>query len=168
VKKAEFSTVSQEQYSANNEPTHFDDLIGEHSIENSIEKPIEMRLQKDDFHKMFLTGFSIAHNLTGYRSLQVENDNQSAKDCANALYECIEDIPALHFLLKPQNKWFDRAITIGAFTVPMAISVANERHLRKQPVDKKSQENKQESFEEITKPTDDGTPSADLAQALGA
>ncbi len=163
------------EQSSSKEPTHFDALCVEipeeqpigNSIEKPIEQPIELKLQKDDFHKMFLTAFAIGEKMTGYSSLHVEPTDESAKGCAYALYECIEEIPALQFLLKPQNKWFDRGIAVGAFAIPMAIAFTHERQMRMKPVEK-PQQKKQETFEESVKATAEGSPSPELAMSLGA
>jgi len=80
----------------------------------------------DEFHILFCVGFSTASHLTKLKSLHVEREDESARACTQALYDTIIDVPALHFMLQPQNKWFERAIAIGMFTVPMALAVKDE------------------------------------------
>jgi len=121
------STASSQ--STQHSTDHLDDLIGDQEEveqETEAETARQNMLGADDFHALFCVGFSTASHLTGLKSLHVEKTDGSAKACTQALYDTITDIPALHFLLMPQNKWFERAFAIGSFTVPMAISVSRE------------------------------------------
>lgn len=148
-------------------PTHFDDLIGGATVQ-----PIEgataqeaVKLGRDDFHKLFMMGFKVGHSLTKLQSLNVPPEDTAARDCAHALYDSVIDIPALHFLLEPQNKWFERVIVIGTFTVPMAISVKAEIAERRRLLSGVSAT----AMNTATRaPAGEGDPSPDLAASLGA
>jgi len=156
--------------SSSEEPSHFDDLISGETMQLPMGDPMETHgetvssqmLSKDDFYKMFLGGFAMGHAYSKLESLKVEADNQSALNCSNAMYDTIADIPALHFLITPQNKWLERSIAIGMFTIPMAIAVKAELQLRQEPI----RETHSKSYR--AEPTDDGSPSTEQAQALGA
>ena len=88
-------------------------------------------ISKENFHTLFCGGFTAASHMTKLKSMAVDASDGGAIACTEALYDTILDIPALHFLLNPYNKWFERAIVIGAFTVPMAAGVAQELKARK-------------------------------------
>lgn len=114
--------------SENSEPSHFDSLIenaGAEEIAASTAPPPGI-LSEDDFHKVFCTGFNIASKMSGLKSLEVNETDGAARGASHALYETISDIPALHFILQPGGKWGQRALLIGAFAVPMALSVRAE------------------------------------------
>ena len=159
-------------------PTHFDSLL------NGADMPVQDtaapmspaqeqggtgKIQREDFHKLFLTGFNVAHNLTGYKSLKVSPEDSAAQDCSTAIYDTILDIPALHFLLNPSNKWMDRAVAIGAFTIPMAIAVKTEAAQKKKPVKQKpaSFTTAKKATQEKSQQTGDPTPEQ-IAALTGA
>jgi hypothetical protein len=119
-------------------PTHFDHLILRASdIDETIAVgavPSSVILGREEFHNLFLTAFTVSHNLTGLQSLKIGEEREgAAKACSYAVYDSIMEIPSLHFMLQPQNKWFERAIAIGAFTIPTAIAVRAELKLRRLP-----------------------------------
>lgn len=109
--------------SSSGEPTHFDDLIDENA-------PIEASgagiLSKDDFFRIFCGSFQAASLMTGLKSLSVSDSDGKAVAASGAIYDTIQDVPALRFLLSPQGKWFQRVILIGSFAVPMAQAVGAE------------------------------------------
>lgn len=86
----------------------------------------QVMLDKNAFHSLFCGGLSAAGHMTGFQSLMVDENDGKAIACTQAIHDTIMDIPALHFILMPQNKWFERIIAIGVFTVPMAIGVKTE------------------------------------------
>ena len=115
-------------------PDHFDELLtAPPAPPNMPPSGAAVMLRREDFQKLFITGFQIAHNLTKLQSLKVEPQDAAALECAVALYDCITDIPALHFMLYPGNKWLERAMVIGVFTVPMAINLNRELQQRHNP-----------------------------------
>ena len=117
-------------------PDHFDDLINEAASDLGIAAApaaTSNMLSPDDFHKLFVGGFKAGHKLTGLQSLKLDDGDEGARDCAYAIHETIVDVPMLHFILQPGNKWLDRAFAIGLFTVPMAISVRAELAARRSP-----------------------------------
>ncbi len=117
--------------------------------------PSSVMLRKEDFYSLFRTGFKISHNVTGLKSLDLPEEDKGAKDCSDALYDCVVDIPALHFILMPGNKWLERSIAIGAFSIPMVISVKGELQARRQPKPKTQQQTTQSHKREKGDPTPD-------------
>ncbi len=125
----DYSEASSEEGQPSTEPDHFDELIAsETKAEQAQQAQVATAamLGPNEFHAVFCVGFSTASHMTGLKSLEVNKDDAAAQNCTRALYETIQDIPLLHFLLQPQNKWFERAIAIGAFAVPMAAAVSAE------------------------------------------
>lgn len=158
-----------ENSSQSEAPTHFDDLIGAaSSSENdgagagSI-PPADKMLSREDFHKLFVGGFKAGHHLSGLQSLMLEDGNEAARDCAYALHETIVDIPMLHFILQPGNKWLDRAFAVGLFTVPMAMSVRTEIAARNRPAQQSANFS---AAKAATRPRNAGDPDAAQVSAL--
>lgn len=111
------------------EPDHFDDLIdaAPGAGGGGIDTPAPPgRLDKENFHKLFIGVFKVCSLGTGLKSLHVEASDDTAHAASDALYETILDIPMLHFLLEPQGKWMGRAVCIGMFVVPMTMNVQAE------------------------------------------
>ncbi len=117
------SSGSDEQL---NLPTHFDSLINENVGEDGIEYD-ERQLTRDEFTLGLCGSMQAAGHFTGLRTLQaVSSSEQRNVDGCHALYDTIQDIPVLHFLLSPGGKWFGRVMAIGAFTVPIVMGVKAE------------------------------------------
>jgi len=117
-------------------PNHFDDLIDGEQAGEQATHTAQIKsgmLSLNDFHTLFCGGFSAASHMTGLKSMAVDASDGGAIACTGALYDTILDIPMLHFLLNPNNKWFERIIVIGAFTAPMAAGVSVELKARKKP-----------------------------------
>lgn len=111
------------------QPDHFDGLINE-SAAPMPDGTSEAVLSKADFHSVFCGGFQAASAMTGYKSLRVEKSDDHAKAAADAIYDTLNEIPALQFLLKPQGRWMQRAVIIGSFAFGMSRAVAEERMQR--------------------------------------
>jgi hypothetical protein len=127
--------LSQPSSSAKNEADHFDDLIT--GPDPGLADQITLvALGKDEFFNIFVACFQLSSHMTQLKSLMVSEGNGAARNCSDAVYDCILDIPALHFLLDPQSKWAARAFAIGCFAVPMAITVKAELAMRNAPKQK--------------------------------
>jgi len=115
-------------------PTHFDEMLNEPKGAASYEGENLDRsqiLSGDDFHELFCVGMNTASAVMQIKSLSVQKEDEACRNATRAMYETILDIPSLRFMLQPQNKWLERAIAIGVFTVPMAQAVANETAQKK-------------------------------------
>lgn len=78
---------------------------------------------------LFVKGLSGVSMLTGIDSLRLPNghvDIRAAEDCADAIYGTILDVPALHFLLHPGNKWMERAFVVTMFSMGMVKAIEAE------------------------------------------
>lgn len=104
---------------------HIDTLIAVAEEEAPASLPVN-RLSKEDFHRVFCTGFTVSSHVTGLKSLAVDEHDGKARAASEALYETILDIPALHFMLSPGGKWGGRIMAIAAFAIPMARGVQDE------------------------------------------
>lgn len=125
-------------------PTHFDSLIHDTSqdkIDTAIGESGSIKIGKEEFYKMFLFCFTAGHNVTKLNSLIVKESDGGALNCSNALYETIDEIPALHFILNPSGKWGARIISIVLFALPMAQNVRAEIAARQKQPDSKPQNN---------------------------
>lgn len=151
-------------------PKHFDDLITGSDIAGN-EQPDGVspnspassgKLRKQDFQKLFIGCFSGASLFTGLKSLKLPNgevDERAALECSDAIYDTILDIPALHFILHPANKWLDRVSIITIFSTGMVRAVAMEK-AQQQPPDEP------QSSGAPAQPTPDGSPNAEQRAAL--
>lgn len=156
--------------SPNESTTHIDRLIAD--TEDSLAgapiggaiAPTAGMLKKDEFHKSFIAVFKFGHGMSGLQSLHIPPERAgAAEECTSALYESIIDIPALHFMLKPGNKWWGRALAIGTFTIPMAIGVSAELRARVAARHRQSSGSASTARQPI-----EGEPTAEQAAALGA
>ncbi|MGD1933252.1 MAG: hypothetical protein ACFB0Z_01890, partial [Candidatus Phaeomarinobacter sp.] len=89
-------------------------------------------IDADGFIEMF-RGLCAAPNIAlammreqPLEALKVEADDPSARAASDALFEIVEETPALHFLLDPSSVWLKRTIVIGTFVVPRALAARGE------------------------------------------
>lgn len=87
--------------------------------------PID-NLPFDIWYKSAHAVFMVASAVSRLQSLKFDAGDETARGAFLALYETCEEVPALHFLLRPQGKWMARAGAIAAFAVPMAQGVRVE------------------------------------------
>lgn len=142
---------------------HFDEFLeeAEANEQEAIQAEIiEKILSREEFNKMFVTGFQMSSHLTNLQSLYVENQDGRARACSDALYDTCLEIPALRGLLMPQNKWLERGFAILAFSVPIGLNVRNEVFTRQQA------SKKQSTSYSNPQPTEKGEPTAEQASAL--
>lgn len=113
-------------------PTHFDELIEGAESAERVEQQQAIKstmLREEDFRVLFVKGLSGLSMVTGIESLRLPNthvDVRGAEDCADAIYGTIVDIPALHFMLSPGNKWLERAFVVGMFSFGMVKAIEAE------------------------------------------
>lgn len=163
------NTSSQPQ---NDEPSHFDDLIEDQdTVEQEQERAqiSSKMLTQEQFQQSFFGLHGMAAMFTGLQSLALPNkhvNEMSATEVADALYETILDIPMLHFMLQPGNKWLGRAFVIGAYVRGMSMAVSEEKQQRRNTAEKQS--GNFSAAKRATQPTEKGEPSLDQAAALGA
>lgn len=167
------SSEGLDNYSAtsSDETAHLDKLLEAEAageVEAQFEAAAAVRLGKEEFHKVFITGFKITHGMSGYKCFDVQEGDPAARECAGALYDTIVDIPALHFILEPRSKWLGRIIAIGAFTLPMGRAFAEEKRSKMQARAKPEKMDFAKAREAVK--SDDGNvhPNADQAATLGA
>lgn len=90
-------------------------------------------MNKEEFKALFFGAGSVCHVWLNYDTLlTLAPDNPQAVEAIEALYDCIYDVPQLHWLLKPGNIWFQRAFSIGFFFVPFAIGIRKDMQAKKQ------------------------------------
>lgn len=115
---------------------HIDELIAgfeEVEVQKEIEKRTASLMNKDEFKALFFGAGNVCHVWLNYDTLLTLNsDNLQAVEAIEALYDCIYDVPQLHWLLKPGNIWFQRAFTIGFFFVPFAMGIRKDIKAKKQ------------------------------------
>jgi hypothetical protein len=146
---------------------YFDNLIAE-QIDTPISDPYKESpnsagmLTKEQFTKMYCTGFKVASHLSGFKSIMVTPEDAAAIEGFGALYETAYDIDMLHFMLKPSGKWLGRIIAMGALFGPMAIGLSQEF----KPKEKIKNSEQPEQYQQPEKPRADGEPSADQIATL--
>lgn len=148
------------------EPTHFDSFIEEDiQTTESIEEGLSpAHLRREDFKMIFIKGFGGLSRLTKRKAFKIPNSDVDVEDahaCADAIYDTILDIPALHFLLNPSNKWIERSFSITMFTIGMRAALRTER------AETVKEEQGAQPARSST-PSQDGEPDNSQAAALGA
>lgn len=121
------------QPSSTDAPEHFDALFDNPEIQAGPmpgETPAPGILGKDEFFLVFIGGFKVAAIVTHLKSVEVNQDDRTARAACDAIYDTVNEIPALRFLLEPQGKWMGRVMAIGMFAVPMALNVQAELSAR--------------------------------------
>ncbi|MEO0961108.1 MAG: hypothetical protein AAFY01_01670 [Pseudomonadota bacterium] len=104
-------------------------------------QPVAAAIDKNSFFEIFRGLWAVPNVAIGMmgepplKSLEVDPADPAARSASDALYETIEDVPALHFLLRPESQWMQRVVVIGAFTVPRVMGARTEyvaRQIQKQ------------------------------------
>lgn len=133
------STIIQENINQTSQPfgtEHLDELIAdfeEVEVKQEIEKRAASLMNKEEFKALFFGAGNVCHVWLKYDTLlTLAPDNPQAVEAIEALYDCIYDIPQLHWLLKPGNIWFQRAFSIGFFFVPFALGIRNDIKAKRQ------------------------------------
>lgn len=92
-------------------------------------------LTQDAFFVGFCTAFNMGACVPPFlKSLAIQHqEEQTARGASDALYDICMETPALHFLIKPGNVWFQRVAAIGAFAVPKAMGAVAEMKARQAP-----------------------------------
>lgn len=152
----------------NNEATHFDDLIAQHEEVQAQEAQSAITatmLTQEEFRESFIGLHGVASAFSGLQSIALPNNRiqqATANEIADTLYETILDIPMLHFILQPGNKWLGRGFMLIVYIQGMRGAVIEELRAKNQS-QKKAQGQRPEQ-----KSHDSGDISPDQAAALGA
>lgn len=114
---------------------HIDALLSDFSaveVEKEIEKRIASLMNKEEFKALFFGAGNVCHVMLKYDTILTLNpDNPAAVEAVEAMYDCIYDVPQLHWILKPGNVWVQRAFSIGFFFVPFAIGIKNDMQTKR-------------------------------------
>jgi len=92
---------------------------------------------RDEFFAAFIGCFKGANVLVQYktgealRSLDIAADDPAARAASDAIYDTALEVPWLHWLLSPGNKWVQRIAVIGAFGFTVSTGVAAELKARR-------------------------------------
>lgn len=123
------------QTSATSGAEHIDSLIAgfeEVEVKQEIEKRAASLMSKDEFKVLFFGAGNVCYVWLNYETLLTLNpNNPQAVEAIEALYDCIYDVPQLHWLLRPGNIWFQRAFSIGFFFIPFAIGIRKDVKYRR-------------------------------------
>lgn len=117
---------------------YFDDLIeGEEAqAEAEVRASVSASmLSKDQFIDSFFGLHKMAANMTGIEAIRLPNnkvDEPLGREVADTLYETILDIPMLHFMLQPGNKWLGRGFVMIAYVQGMRGAILEERRQKAQ------------------------------------
>ena len=156
-----------------NEPSHFDHLIAEideQEAEQAQEQAEEEHkaltskmLTRDEFRDSFVGLHGAAAAFTGIKALALPNSHintATADEVSDTIYETILDIPMLHFMLYPGNKWLGRGFVMVMYVQGMRNAIGEEVAARNNAQSEKSKSSTAKKAE--------GDVSSDQAAALGA
>lgn len=113
---------------------HLDAILNEFGAveaEKAFEKKVASLMNKDEFSMLFFGAGNVCHVMLDYETLLTLNsENSQAVEAVSAIYDCIYDVPQLHWMLKPGNVWVQRAFSIGFFFVPFAIGIKKDMQIK--------------------------------------
>lgn len=144
-------------------PDHFDDLLG--LEQPAAPEPSNILLTQDQFRQSFIGLHGMTSSFTGLKSIALPNNRineGTANEIADTFYETILDIPMMHFMLQPSNKWLGRAICIGIYVQGMRGAISEELQERA----KKAQPEKKQQPMKRQKSHDTGELSPDQVATL--
>lgn len=106
-------------------------------------------ISKEAFRSIVFGGSEIAKAYKPqYKSLKMlSEENSQAINAIDTLYDCILDIPQLHWIISPGNKWVQRGFALGCFFVPFGFSLYQDMQTPKMNI-KEHQKVNLYSFEE--------------------
>tara|TARA_B100001989_G_C24541525_1_gene467882 strand:- start:1515 stop:2096 length:582 start_codon:yes stop_codon:yes gene_type:complete len=116
-----------------NEADYFDDLINDHETAQAEEQQEQVKatmLTKEQFIQSFFGLHGAAAAVTGIQALALPNsriNHATGSEIAEMFYETILDIPILHFMLYPENKWLGRGVMMIVYVQGMRGAIAEER-----------------------------------------
>lgn len=84
-------------------------------------------MTKEAFHHGFCMAFQLAGELTELETLKAAPGRPAAAACSGSIYDSAREVHWLNWILRPDSIWLQRAVLIGAFTVPLAVEVKRER-----------------------------------------
>ncbi len=117
--------------------SHFDSLIDEieeFEQEQELESASLNMLTRQQFEESFIGLHGMAAAFSGLESIALPNsrvDTGTANEVAGAIYETILDVPMLHFILQPGNKWLGRALVMVVYVQGMRGAVGAELAARR-------------------------------------
>lgn len=112
--------------------SHILDLIGGDPLEDGADEEAPLaghnkNLPKEEWCKLLAGAIKMGGHMSSFETLKaVDYANPEASEGLGAMYDTIEDIPSLHWLLKPFGKWAMRIIAISAFVLPLVKGCAGE------------------------------------------
>lgn len=89
-------------------------------------------LTKDQFFGMFRAliaapnGVLAFQNKPELKTLMIAETDQGARAASDALWDICNEVPWLRWMIEPGSVWAQRALVIGGFVVPLAISARAE------------------------------------------
>lgn len=89
------------------------------------------RLTAEQFREGLAATLRLCGGLTGLQSLASSPDSAQFPAAAAAIYDSAAEIPWLAWLLEPQSIWLQRAVAVGAWAAPVALSCRQELEQRR-------------------------------------
>ncbi len=89
-------------------------------------------LTKDQFFGMFRAliaapnGVLAFQNKPELKTIMIAETDQGARAASDALWDICNEVPWLRWMIEPGSVWAQRALVIGGFVVPLAISARAE------------------------------------------
>ncbi|WP_375595857.1 hypothetical protein ABWI00_06065 [Algihabitans albus] len=78
------------------------------------------------FLEAFKAGHFMAGSLIGSKALTSAPQDPACEPAARAIYDTCLEVEYFRFLIRPEGKWMQRALAVGAFALPTAMGVAAE------------------------------------------
>ena len=90
-------------------------------------------MPRPDWCDLWLKCHDIGGHAIGSRVLAGTSRRSGGMDAAGAIYDTCLDTPALHWVIAPGGKWFQRIAVAGAFYAPLVGELRDERRRQAAP-----------------------------------
>jgi hypothetical protein len=116
--------------------TGFDHFLEQAEAEQEQQREAEQQaviskmMTREEFRQNFIGLHGFASVATGIQALSLPNthiNEATANEVADTFYETILDVPMLHFMLYPGNKWLGRGFVVMMYVQGMRAAIKVER-----------------------------------------
>lgn len=90
-------------------------------------------MPREEWCDLWLKCHDIGGHAIGSKVLAGTSRRAGGMDAAGAIYDTCADTPALHWVIAPGGKWFQRIAVAGAFYAPLVGELRDERRRQAAP-----------------------------------